>query len=257
MVKIRNGKLVLPRGYANLSDLSEAVLKPPHEPKTDDEPVAVVSSIMRPCAVPWAVITFATQDIGGSFIHLFWAEDEDNGGQEVLVAWDTKMMGLPEQTEDEDKRWFIVVEGRWTQAPFGKEFVQLFKNKGDALRYLDDHEVVVVPTDTVPGWKAVIVDGRYEYCFSEINEHPELVRILEFPDGLEIDNLLETRDVKLGEVLIDAPDAKGIADYCVERIVVTSNGEVFIIASTENGDAGKKIIGRRFTHEEAKKVLRL
>lgn len=258
MVKIRNERLVLPRGYANLNELASVLIRPPHQPNTDNEPVVVVSSVKGPpCAVPRAVITLATQEVHGSFIHLFWAEDEDRGDREVLIAWDTKMSDQPERAEDEDRRWFIVEKGWWVQAPFGKELIQLFNNKSEALRCLGDHKIVVVPTDTVPGWMAAIVDGPYDYDFSDIKEHPDLVKFLEIPDGFEIGSLVNIRNVTLGEILMDTPEAEGIIDYCVECIVVTSDGGVFIAASTKSDKVGEKVIGRKFTHEETKKVLHL
>lgn len=217
---------------------------------SSDEPVVVLSHGINPiCAVPPKdVITRVRED----FL-LFWARDEDREGEEVVVVWDDYDIH-----SNEDWAWAIVSIDQWAELKDSKGLVRLFNNAQEARDFVHDDGMVLIQFSEKEGWREVVVHKHdIEACDAIVGcVDPRVLEALDVPNGPEIRRSYSDGTVEIGEIL-NGPVPSSDIPATVVRIVIDDQGGVHVVFETGDEYNGRRFFGRRFSHEEAVRLLKL
>jgi hypothetical protein len=262
MYIIRNGTLLPPERFASLDEaLWIERVAAPVAPSPGEMCVVVASAVNPIVAIPRAVVTIATIDEDETDVRLLWARNEDDGGREVVVAWDdlsvTKSWVVPPTKEaDNIKRWTVLSLDAWSRMPFGNEPVRLFRNAEEASTALHD-EVVYLPVSDPDGWQGIVAHGYGLYNGnSPWRSNSPLREMLGLPEGILIESL-PNNNVRSKRLFRDQSDPYRAEGAWVVRAAVTPDGGIHLTLCMGDGAYGYKFVCRAFSHDEALERLTL
>ncbi len=202
----------------------------------------------------------ATQEV-----YLFWAVDEDDEDKEVIVVYNAHLARPPRKGYREHQYWWKVGFDEWLRDIEDCDYlwVRAFRSAVDASAYVLDEGFVFIPTE-IEGWRGAAIHGenvreRSEELIS--GRDPRIVKAMGMPDGFDLKAPFEAavREENPGYLwMLKLTKKEGVAvpsimsESPIERVVVTADGGIFIVVRVYEGEDGYKLLGRQFTHEEAK-----
>lgn len=187
-----------------------------------------------------------------SCLSLFCAIDEDNGGREVIVAWDDR-----DSSEQPEKRWRIVTSDHWVQMPCNKCIVRYFRSKEEANSSFGETITALQRVDDLSGWQCTLAfQGRW--IWSEVErllKTSQFIEALQIPDGMPALVNASAFQSTLYPGLV-----KGLPplEFIHSSTVITPRAEFFVIFVAKEGDEeghGLKFFTRLFTYNEARAAV--
>lgn len=259
---IRNGKLVPTNpNFEDFYDVRNALgFVDAGEPMPGDIAVVVADGRQPLRRVPRDAVTITSVSEPNQDVYLFWAVNEDDGNEEVIVAFDNFDIA-----NNDNDLWRIIGFDEWVQLPLNKELIRAFRNVEEARVCIHDDGLVFVPIVMGGGWQGVAVHGHdnpWDTAGIRNIEDRRLIEMVPIPSGWKVYNIIdwdvpptiqgvltETEAGKIPEILKDAE---------LVCVIGTADGGAAIITRFREGEiGGTVIVGRTFTHEEAKLLLNL
>lgn len=186
---------------------------------------------------------------------LFVARAHDTDRNETVLIATTS-----ERTIDIANGAFVVLSlNEWKQMPEWLELVRIFRNPIEA-EAATRNGTVIIPWSGFDGWQGVLVHGAQidddvaldPSRMSELS----LEAMIGVPDGISIEHHIT--NATWSDIAADENDNPfKVIDVHVSRIVVTKDGGVYVLVELNDGEHGRKIVGRHFSHSEAKERLSL
>ncbi len=259
LLRIRNGELVFPEGSKDFYEAIELIGEGETRVPDDDKlTIVVIGHNELFHNVPTGNVLHA-EDHEGS-VYFFLAINEDDDGREVLVVWDDA------GKDDDAPRWVILSTEEWVQTRGTGRVIRIFLTKKEAEAALGDDDIVMLPITGPEGYRGVLAHCRainpddeffysnHEQFFRNCTDE-RLIQLLGIPDGIEFNTSLDRVELTLDEVFSAHPFIN-LTTY-VRRIIVTSDGGIFLVVSIIEGAYTRRIVGRQFTHMEARELLKL
>lgn len=253
---IRNGKLVPTNpNFEDFSDVRNALgYVDAGEPGPGDIAVVVADARQPLRRVPRDAVTVTSVSEPNQDVYLFWAVNEDDGNKEVIVAFNSY-----------DDLWCIIGFDEWVQLPMNKELIRAFRNIEEARACIHDDGMVFVPIVMGGGWQGVAVHGHgnpWDTAGIRNIEDRRLVEMVPIPSGWKVYNIIDWDVPPTIQGVLTESEANKIPEILKDAelvcVIGTADGGAAIIARFREGEiGGTVIVGRTFTHEEAKLLLNL
>lgn len=273
---IANGKLSLTEDYRK-TDTYNASLKLPLNVKAntlfgvvttgpelpeDDELTVFVADVSGPMLRVGKHDLVRLEQEGTTIydnLFLAWARNVDRNEDVIVAMCGGTFLGA-NVTGANISNFTELSLDAWAQLPEGKELVRVFRNPIEA-EAATRNGIAVIPWSGRDGWQGVLVHGaqiEYNDTVLDLTSLPDKLNLTEMigvPDGIPLERLDEHMswdDINnFNDKTFEEVDAR------LSRVLVTKDGGIYVLVDIDDGYRGRKIVGRHFSHSEAKERLSL
>lgn len=222
----------------------------------------VVADARRPLRrVPKNALTVTTVNETDNDVYLFWAVNEDDDNKEVIVAFDNW-----DVANNYDDLWRVIGFNEWVQLPMNKELIRAFQSVEEARACIHGDGLVFIPVEMREGWQGVRIHGHDSPWNNDAIHDAEdrrLVEMVPIPSGWSVHKTFDGDDIPLLHQVLSESEADHrlpmeLKNAQFVRVVITADGGAAVIVRFRESEyGGTVIVGKTFTHEEAKTMLAL
>lgn len=200
-------------------------------------------------------VTVIPADDLADTISVFCARDEDNGNRSVIVA--TTQL---EEIEGGDVEFTVLPVGVWMRlAETEGACIGAFGSPSEAQHHITNG-CIALKCNEQHGWQGIAVHGKqvdgegWDVMQDFLATAPQHASLVPIPDGIVA---RQYESLYWDDIATPGNRTFGEDGADVIKLVFMKSGGVYVLVEAKDGEHGRKLLGRLFSHDQAKENLTL